>query len=140
MIFYLALDENGFRQIRHTQEKIREVNKDFKRIDIATHSAGLEDAVQELLREADELRLAQSLPQPAIAPVAAPEPVSSGGRCDSRCTNCHRQLTTSVNGAISLAIGEDLSFLGDWIQDAPDWAIPRIHEALREREKNRAET
>jgi hypothetical protein len=138
MIFYLALDDVGFRQLRPTQAEAKAISKNFQQIDIPTDKAGLQQAVQELLTEADQLRQpGLPLEAPNIAPAASqalPEPVSLGAKCDSRCSGCHRQLVASVDGAITHAFGEDMSFLGDWIQDAPDWVIPRIHEALRERE------
>jgi hypothetical protein len=138
MIFYLALDDVGFRQLRPTQAEAKAISKNFQQIDIPTDKAGLQAAVQELLTEADQLRQ-PGLPMEApVVAERAPEPVSSVARCDARCSGCHRQLTTTVNGAITLAIGDDMTALGDWIQDAPDWVIPRIHEALREREKANA--
>lgn len=53
MIFYVALDENGHRQLRGTQADARAVNKQFEQIDIPTDKAGIMAYVQELFSQVD---------------------------------------------------------------------------------------
>lgn len=76
MIFYLATDERGFRQLRKTQDEARKINRDYTKIDIPTDATGLMAAIQELLTIADAAILNQSSsaaePMPAPAPAPAP--------------------------------------------------------------------
>ncbi len=76
MIFYLATDERGFRQLRKTQDEARKINKDFTKIDIPTDATGLMAAIQELLTIADAAILNQGSPaaEPVPAPAPAPAP------------------------------------------------------------------
>ena len=78
MIFYLATDERGFRQLRKTQDEARKINKDFTKIDIPTDATGLMAAIQELLTIADAAILNQGSPaaepMPTLAPAPAPAP------------------------------------------------------------------
>jgi len=72
MIFYLATDERGFRQLRKTQDEARKINKDYTKIDIPTDATGLMAAIQELLTIADAAILNQG--SPAAKPIPAPAP------------------------------------------------------------------
>ena len=75
MIFYLATDERGFRQLRKTQDEARKINKDFTKIDIFTDATGLMAAIQELLTIADAAILNQG--SPAAEPMPAPAPATA---------------------------------------------------------------
>jgi hypothetical protein len=134
MIFYLARTQKGTRLLYTRKDEAAKVDKDYQTLDIAPTKEAMMEAIQELLTDADIAKQLLEEAGVSAAPVAAPEPVSSAGKCDPRCAGCHRELVATVEGAMKLGIGEDMSFLGEWIQDAPDWVIPKIHEALRERE------
>lgn len=53
MIFYIALDDAGRRQLCPTQADAKAVNRGFEQIDIPTDKAGLMAFVQELYAEID---------------------------------------------------------------------------------------
>lgn len=57
MIFYVALDENGNKQLRGTQADARAVNRNFEQIDIPTDKAGLMAFVQDLYTKLDNLHV-----------------------------------------------------------------------------------
>jgi hypothetical protein len=69
MIFYLALDDEGRRQLRGTQADAKAVNRNFEQIDIPTDKAGLMAFVQELYNEIDN-----SGTHPGDPDLLAPEP------------------------------------------------------------------
>jgi hypothetical protein len=53
MIFYIATDSNGMRQLCTTQADAKAIDKNFQQLDVPTDKAGLRDAIQELLTEID---------------------------------------------------------------------------------------
>lgn len=72
MIFYIATDKNGMRQLCTTQADAKAIDKDFVQLDIPTDKASLRDAIQELLTEIDSMAVAY---QQAVEPERAPDPV-----------------------------------------------------------------
>jgi hypothetical protein len=55
MIFYIALDEHGHRQLCGTQADAKAINKNFEQIDIPTDKTGLMGFVQTLFHNNDTL-------------------------------------------------------------------------------------
>lgn len=78
MLFYVAVNQKGFRQVCKTQAEAKAIDKDFIQLDIPTDKDGLRDAVQELLTLVDAVVAQQSqeaeiTPQrPQIEPQALP--------------------------------------------------------------------
>lgn len=71
MIFYIATDENGQRQLRGTQADAKAVNKNFEQVDIPTDKTGLMAYIQDLFTKID-----------GSAPVEAPEVEPSDGEAE----------------------------------------------------------
>jgi hypothetical protein len=84
MIFYVATNPDGTRQLCTTQAEARAIDKEFQALDIHTDKPGLRDAIQELLSIIDGQALSvepeaqESNPAPVSAqPEAQKDPVLS---------------------------------------------------------------
>ena len=141
MIFYLASDTEGYRQLRATQVLAKQINKQFDQIDIPVDKQGLCAAIQELLTDADVARAKFENHQPretgemlksnVIFPgdeIDVIEEISSDH--DRRCRKCHLVLVATERGAKLLAAGEDMTALSEWIDQMPRWAIDFIQASI----------
>ena len=79
MIFYSVIGPDGREVLVHTKEKAQAINKEFQKIDVPTHSAGLQDFIQRLMDAAHAANAVQAKPEvvintppPVMAPVAQP--------------------------------------------------------------------
>jgi hypothetical protein len=76
MIFYLAADSNGFRQLLTRQDEAKKLDPNFQTLDIAPNKDAMQIALQELLTEADKLQqIVDQVPKGTVTvQVPKPEP------------------------------------------------------------------
>ena len=134
MIFYVAFNENGHRELVGTQADARAINKHFEQIDIPTDKGGLQSYVQTLMRHldvADETikRLARSRPAPnpereqevpaeLITPLPAPVQVQPP-------TPSYAEVSISIENAWrDLPMSMKLHFAADAMEEARSILYP----------------
>ena len=75
MIFYEAVDQEGYVHLVGTQADARAINKDFTQVDIPTDKTGLMNYVQQLLRQIDDacVRFTEREENPPVESVDPPK-------------------------------------------------------------------
>lgn len=74
MIFYLAVDSQGFRQLLTRKDEAGRLDPDYKTLDIEPNKDAMQIALQELLTEADKLQQIVDQVPKGTATVQVPKP------------------------------------------------------------------
>lgn len=116
MIFYIATDENGHRQLRGTQADARAVNKNFEQVDIPTDKGGLRDYIQNLFNQIDNTPAVRGSERPVAVTLEKDGEVTVIARFDT-VEDAEDYLATSAT------IDLDLLDAGMYGVDAPETMV-----------------
>lgn len=129
MIFYVALDAEGKRQLRGTQADARDVNKAFKQIDIPIDKAGLLKVLQDLMSAADGVA-----PSEPPAPVAEERPRWNGSP-ELTGERLAARIAAADHNTFMIAMQSKRMALEEVLENSSEHWVDQILEAAKARKK-----